>query len=138
VPVKVRCNWRDLLRTPACRFIFVSTILVNGSCTDGCGPFREDDIPAPRGVYGKSKAAAEAGLKEMVGHGDTQITVIRLPLIYGVGALGNFRLLARAVRLGIPLPFAAIGHRRAFLSVQNLVSFITNRLSGADRKFDVF
>ena len=120
------------------RFIYVSTILVNGSCTDGRGPFRENDIPAPRGVYGKSKAAAESGLEEMAEHTGMQITVIRPPLVYGVDALGNFRLLVRAVRLGIPLPFAAIDNRRAFLGVQNLASFIANRLSGAARKLDVF
>jgi UDP-glucose 4-epimerase len=120
------------------RFIYVSTILVNGCCTDGRAPFREDDVPAPRGVYGMSKAAAESGLKKMARTMDMQTTVIRPPLIYGAGALGNFKLLVRAVERGIPLPFASIRNRRAFVSVQNLASFIANRLSGADKQFEVF
>jgi UDP-glucose 4-epimerase len=120
------------------RFIYVSTILVNGSCTDGRAPFREDDIPVPRGVYGISKAAAEAGLKELAETTDMRVTIIRPPLIYGPGALGNFRLLVKAVQLGIPLPFGSIRNRRAFLSVQNLASFIANRLSGTDGKFEIY
>jgi UDP-glucose 4-epimerase len=120
------------------RFVHVSTILVNGNSTDGRAPFREDDIPAPRGVYGSSKAAAESGLKQLAETVDTRIAVIRPPLIYGAGALGNFRLLVRAIQRGIPLPFGAIRNRRAFLGVENLASFIANRLSGADSKFDIF
>jgi UDP-glucose 4-epimerase len=120
------------------RFVHVSTILVNGSSTDGRAPFREDDIPAPRGVYGNSKAAAESGLKQLAETVDMRIAVIRPPLIYGAGALGNFRLLVRAIQRGIPLPFGAIRNRRAFLGVENFASFIANRLSGAERKFDIF
>ena len=120
------------------RFVHVSTILVNGSCTDGRAPFREDDIPAPRGVYGKSKAAAESGLRDLAQTVDMAVTIIRPPLIYGAGVRGNFRLLVKAVQRGIPLPFGAIRNRRAFLGVDNLASFIANRLSGADSKFDVF
>jgi UDP-glucose 4-epimerase len=120
------------------RFVHVSTILVNGSSTDGRAPFREDDIPAPRGVYGNSKAAAEAGLRQLAETVDMRIAVIRPPLIYGAGALGNFRLLVRAIQRGIPLPFGAIRNRRAFLGVENLASFIANRVSGADNKFDIF
>jgi UDP-glucose 4-epimerase len=120
------------------RFVHVSTILVNGNSTDGRAPFREDDIPAPRGVYGSSKAAAESGLKQLAETVDTRIAVIRPPLIYGAGALGNFRLLVRAIQRGIPLPFGAIRNRRAFLGVENLASFIANRLSGAGSKFDIF
>jgi UDP-glucose 4-epimerase len=120
------------------RFVYISTILVNGGCTDGRAPFREDDIPAPRGVYGNSKAAAESGLKQLADTADMHITVIRPPLIYGAGALGNFRLLVRAIQRGVPLPFGAIRNRRAFLGVENLASFIANRVSGADNKFDIF
>ncbi len=120
------------------QFIHLSTILVNGSHTNGRAPFREDDIPAPRGVYGKSKAAAEAGLKDIAEGVKMGVTIIRPPLIYGAGALGNFRLLVKAIQLGMPLPFAAIRNRRAIPGVENLASVIANRLSAAGSKFDVF
>jgi UDP-glucose 4-epimerase len=120
------------------QFIFVSTILVNGRSTDGRDPFSERDVLMPRGVYGKSKAAAETGLETMTHGSGMCITVVRPPLVYGAGARGNFKLLAQAVARGIPLPFASIHNRRAFLGVENLCSFIGQRLVRADRAFDVF
>jgi UDP-glucose 4-epimerase len=59
-------------------------------------------------------------------------------MVYGSGAKANFAALVRAVKLGVPLPFAAIRNRRAFVSVQNLASFISWRLSNPAGKFDVF
>jgi UDP-glucose 4-epimerase len=120
------------------QFIYLSTLLVNGSSTDDRPPFREDDRLMPRGVYGMSKAAAEAGLDAMAKDSDMCITVIRPPMIYGVGALGNFRLLANAVDRGVPLPFGSIHNRRAFLGVGNLASFIVHRLTHQQGRFDIF
>jgi UDP-glucose 4-epimerase len=119
-------------------FIHVSTILVNGSSTDGRGPFREDDVPRPRGIYGETKAAAEAGLKSIAGDSAMNVTVIRPPLIYGPGAGGNFRLLVAAIRRGVPLPLASIRNRRGFLSVDNLNSFIAHRLAHPGSGFAIF
>ena len=120
------------------QFIYLSTILVNGASTDGRAPFREEDPVMPRGVYGLSKAAAETGLEAMAKDTDMSITVVRPPLIYGPGALGNFRLLVKAAERGVPLPFGSIRNRRAFLGVENLASFIVHRLTHPGGKFDVF
>jgi UDP-glucose 4-epimerase len=120
------------------QFIYLSTILVNGASTDGRPPFREEAPVMPRGVYGLSKAAAEAGLEALARDTDMSITVIRPPLIFGVGALGNFRLLVTAVERDIPLPFGSIRNRRAFLGVENLASFVVHRLTHPRGKFDVF
>ena len=107
------------------RFIFVSTMLVHGRSNHGRAPFNERDILAPRGVYGESKAAAEAELATLARGSSMKISVIRPPLVYGAGAKGNFAKLRRAVELGLPLPFSGVYNERAFLSVQNLVSFIS-------------
>ena len=120
------------------RFVFVSTILVHGRSSDGRAPFSERDVLTPLGHYGVSKAAAEAGLKDLAQGSDMRITVIRPPLVYGSGAKGNFSTLLGAVRRGIPLPFASIDNRRAFLSVDNLASFIAVRLAAQDGNFEVF
>ena len=121
-------------------FIFISTVLVHGRSNDGRAPFSENDSPTPRGLYGTSKAAAEAGLRTLARDVDMKISVIRPPLIYGAHAKGNFPLLARAIRLGLPLPFAAIRNRRNFLAVQNLSSFILHRLRHLDAasNFEIF
>ncbi|MGY8668654.1 NAD-dependent epimerase/dehydratase family protein [Bradyrhizobium sp. UFLA05-109] len=121
-------------------FIFISTVLVHGRSNEGGAPFSEDHILTPRGLYGMSKAAAEAGLKTLARDSDMKISVIRPPLVYGAGAKGNFALLSRAVDLGLPLPFGAIRNQRAFLAVQNLSSFIVRRLAYPDAasNFDIF
>jgi UDP-glucose 4-epimerase len=121
-------------------FVFLSTVLVHGRSNDGRGAFSEGDVLTPRGLYGMSKAAAEAGLKTLARDTAMNISVIRPPLVYGSGAKGNFALLARAVNLGLPLPFAAIRNQRAFLAVQNLSSFILWRLVHPDHasNFEIF
>jgi UDP-glucose 4-epimerase len=119
-------------------FIFVSSVLVHGRSNDGRAPFRENDALTPRGLYGMSKAAAEAGLNDLAQGGAMSATIIRPPLVYGAGARGNFALLEKAVTHGIPLPFAAIQNRRAFLSVENLTSFILHRLSHPAGMFEIF
>jgi UDP-glucose 4-epimerase len=120
------------------QFIFVSTVLVHGRTSDGRAPFSEANILTPSGVYGMSKAAAESGLKGVAQESGMSVTVIRPPLVYGAGAKGNFKLLTLAVKRGIPLPFGSINNRRAFLAVENLCSFILQRLARAERGFDVF
>ena len=122
------------------QFIFVSTVLVHGRSNEGLAPFSENDILTPRGLYGMSKAAAEAGLRTLARDSAMSISVIRPPLVYGAGAKGNFALLTRAVSLGLPLPFAAIRNHRAFLAVQNLSSFILRRLAHPDpaSNFEIF
>jgi UDP-glucose 4-epimerase len=120
------------------QFIFVSTVLVHGRTNDGRAPFSEDNILTPSGVYGMSKAAAESGLKSIAQDTSMSVTVIRPPLVYGAGAKGNFKLLTQAVKHGIPLPFGSIRNRRAFLAVENLCSFVVQRLAHAEPGFDVF
>lgn len=119
-------------------FIFVSTVLVHGRSNNGRAPFRESDLLTPRGLYGMSKAAAEAGLKTLAQGADMNVTIVRPPLVYGSGARGNFALLEKAVRVSMPLPFAGIHNRRAFLAVENLTSFILHRLQHPKGKFDIF
>jgi UDP-glucose 4-epimerase len=119
-------------------FLYMSTILVNGSKTDGRGPFREDDALAPKGLYPASKAEAERGLAGLAKTTNLKITVIRTPLVYGPSALGNFRRLLTAIRVGLPLPLAGIRNRRAFVAIQNLVSFIAFRLGKPQQSFELF
>jgi UDP-glucose 4-epimerase len=120
------------------QFIFLSTVLVHGRSNNGREPFSERDALTPRGVYGMSKAEAEAGLEVIAQQGKMRVTVLRPPLVYGSEAKGHFAQLAGAVKRGIPLPFAGIRNRRAFLSVENLASFILYRLSKVENSFDVF
>jgi nucleoside-diphosphate-sugar epimerase len=120
------------------QFIFVSTALVYGRSHDGRAPLRESDALKPSGLYGRSKVEAEAGLESLAQACEMTVTVVRPPMVYGSGVKGNFALLAKAVKAGVPLPFAAIRNRRAFVSVQNLSSFICWRLANSGGRFDAF
>ena len=119
-------------------FIFASTVLVYGRSNDGRPPFKEEDTLTPLGFYGSSKAEAEAGLKSLAQDQQMGITVVRPPLVYGLGAKGNFASLIKAVKIGLPLPLAAIRNQRAFVSVQNLSSFVAFCLAKPASGFEVF
>lgn len=115
---------RQALTAGVKRFIFISSIGVNGSSTTG-KPFDESSIPAPRADYAISKWEAEQGLRELLRGTEMELVIIRPPLVYAGHAPGNFRRLMRLVGTGLPLPFASIGNRRSMVSLENLVDFIT-------------
>lgn len=110
------------------QLIFASTIGALGAATEGRGPFSEDDPFDPQTVYAETKAAAERGLAAIAAEGKLAITAIRPPLIYGRNAKGSFAVLLRALRAGLPLPFAGIRNRRAFVAAENVASFMVHRL----------
>jgi UDP-glucose 4-epimerase len=122
------------------QFIFVSTVLVHGRSHEGRAPFSEDNILTPRGLYGMSKAAAEAVLRTLARDSDMKISVITPPLVYGAGPKGNFCAANARGEPGTALPFGAIRNHRAFLAVQNLSSFILRRLAHPDpaSNFEIF
>jgi len=107
------------------RFVFISSIKVNGDSTAPGRPFTADDAPAPEDAYGLSKAEAEAQLRQVAQETGMQVVIIRPPLIYGPGVKGNFASLIGWVRRGLPLPLGAVIHnRRSLVGLDNLVNLI--------------
>jgi nucleoside-diphosphate-sugar epimerase len=107
------------------RFVFISSIKVNGEVTAQGRPFTADDTPAPEDAYGLSKAEAEAQLKQVARETGMEVTIIRPPLIYGPGVKGNFASLISWVRRGLPLPLGCVTqNRRSLVSLDNLVDLI--------------
>lgn len=107
------------------RFIFVSSIKVNGESTNNRPPFTANDSPAPEDPYGVSKLEAEQQLLELGKRTGMEIVIIRPPLVYGEGVKANFGALMSFVGKGFPLPFRSIKHnKRSFVSVYNLVDLI--------------
>lgn len=106
------------------RFIFISSIKVNGEYTDKNKPFTEADIPSPQDAYGISKQEAEQGLIKIAEETGMEVVIIRPPLVYGAGVKANFASMMRAVKRGIPLPLGAIHNKRSFVYVGNLVNMI--------------
>lgn len=105
------------------RFVFMSTVKVNGEETaPGCS-FRADDSPHPKDFYAISKWEAEQGLLEIAQKTGLEVVIIRPPLVYGPGAKGNLASLIRWVKIGIPLPLGAVNNRRSMIALDNLINF---------------
>ena len=98
------------------RFIFVSSIGVNGNFTAGRA-FTETDVPRPVEPYALSKWEAEQSLREQLRPDATTLIVVRPALIYGAHAKGNFLRLLRLIDAGWPLPFGALRAKRTFLGL---------------------
>ena len=105
------------------RFIFMSSIGVNGSVTSQ-QPFTEDATPQPHADYAVSKLEAEEELKKLFAGSDTELVIIRPPLVYAAHAPGNFSRLLKLVATNLPLPFAVTKNKRSFVALENLVDFI--------------
>lgn len=106
------------------RFVFVSTIKVNGERTDIEHAFSADDTPNPQDPYGVSKLEAEIALRELAERVGMEVVIIRPPLVYGPGVKANFLKLMTWLNRGVPLPLGAIHNQRSLVSVGNLVDFI--------------
>ncbi|MGO1062238.1 NAD-dependent epimerase/dehydratase family protein [Acinetobacter lwoffii] len=114
---------RQALDKKVKRFIFMSSIGVNGSVTLQ-QPFTEDAIPQPHADYAVSKLEAEHELKKLFAGSDTELVIIRPPLVYAAHAPGNFARLLKLVASNLPLPFAGTNNKRSFVALENLVDFI--------------
>lgn len=107
------------------RFVFVSSIKVNGEETEHGRRYRADDPPDPRDPYGISKREAEDGLRAIAAETGLEVVIIRPPLVYGAGVRANFAAMMRAVQRGVPLPFGSVtDNRRSLVAVDNLVDLI--------------
>lgn len=106
------------------RFVFVSSIKVNGERTKAGKPFTADDAPAPEDAYGQSKAEAEMQLLSFARETGLEVVIIRPPLVYGPGVGANFHLLMRWAGSGLPSPFGACHNKRSLIYVGNLVDLL--------------
>lgn len=106
------------------RFVFMSSIKVNGERSSSDRPLRDDDVPAPEDAYGKSKLEAEQGLMVLARETGMEVVIIRPPLVYGPGVKGNFDSMICWLRKGVPLPFGAVNNRRSMVALDNLIDFI--------------
>lgn len=110
------------------RFIFMSSIKVNGEATFG-QPFTESDPPRPQDTYAHSKLDAEKILMEINKETGMEVIILRPPLVYGPQVKGNFLTLLRAVDRRKPLPFASVKNLRSLIYVENLVDVIVKCIS---------
>ncbi|WP_213939892.1 SDR family oxidoreductase [Pseudomonas sp. dw_612] len=106
------------------RFIFISSIKVNGESTVLGKPFNADDRPNPMDPYGVSKYEAEQALAQLGRDTGMTVVIIRPPLVYGPGVKANFLSMLKWLDKGVPLPFGSIRNQRSLVAIENLVSLI--------------
>lgn len=106
------------------RFIFISSVKVNGEQTQKSETFKATVTNPPTDPYALSKYEAEAGLRDIAKESGMEVVIIRPPLVYGPGVRANFKTMMDYVYKGVPLPFGAINNRRSLVYIDNLVSLI--------------
>lgn len=104
------------------RFIFLSSIKVNGESTIKDVPFTEESTATPLDPYGQSKLYAEQYLQKISQETRMQTVILRPPLVYGPGVKANFLKMLKVMKKGLPLPFGRIKNSRHIVYVDNLVS----------------
>lgn len=102
------------------RFVYVSSIKVNGEQTAETQRFTESDEPDPQDPYAISKSRAEQDLWRIAQETGMEIVIVRPPLVYGPGVKGNFISLIAAIDRGVPLPLAGARNARSLIYVGNL------------------
>jgi UDP-glucose 4-epimerase len=121
------------------RFIFLSSIKVNGECTWPGQPFTADQTPAPSDPYGISKMEAELGLRALARDSGLEAVIVRSPLVYGPGVKANFLTLMRWLARGWPLPLGALTrNRRSLVALDNLIDLLVTCIdhpAAANRTF---
>lgn len=106
------------------RFVFISSIKVNGEQTQKGRPFTEKDVASPLDFYGISKYEAEEGLFRVANETGMEVVIIRPVLVYGPDVKGNFLSMMHWLHKGIPLPLGAINNARSLVALDNLVDLI--------------
>lgn len=121
------------------RFVYVSSIKVNGEATAANHPFSAHDAPAPLDPYGTSKLEAEQGLHRIATETGLEVVTVRPPLVYGPGVKANFASLLRVLRRGVPLPLGRVtDNRRSLVALDNLVDLLitcTHHPAAANQTF---
>lgn len=110
------------------RFIFISSIKVNGEGTEPGRPYTADDVPEPVDPYGISKWEAEQGLRDIAATTGMEIVIIRPVLVYGPGVKANFLNMMRWLDKGIPLPFGSIHNSRSLVALDNLIDLLVTTI----------
>lgn len=106
------------------RFIFLSSVKVNGEGTAEGKAFCYNDTVQPEDAYGISKAEAETGLKLIATETGMEVVIIRPPLVYGPGVKANFAAMLKMAVKNLPLPLGAIHNKRSLVALDNLVDLI--------------
>ena len=120
--------YRQAVAAGVGRFVFLSSIKVLGDVS--ATPLTEEDPYQPGDLYAESKVAAEHALLQEP-CGQTELCVVRPPLVYGPGVGANFFALLRWSTSGWPLPLGSATSPRAWLGIDNLTDYLQHIATAA-------
>ncbi len=120
------------------RFIYLSSIKVNGEQTPLGRAFSENDVPNPLGPYAISKFEAEQELLKIANDSSMEMVIIRPPIVFGPGVKANFRSMMKWLYKGAPLPLGIIKNKRSLVGLGNLVDFIATCLEHPAAANEIF
>lgn len=106
------------------RFIYLSSIKVNGEEATQQSPFKADDPIHTDDPYGLSKYEAEQALMKLADETGLEVVIIRPVLIYGPNVKANFKSMVSLATKKIPLPVGCLDNKRSMVSVYNLADLI--------------
>ena len=115
---------RQAVQAGVSRFIYLSSIKVNGEQTSDEMPYTPEDEPNPVDPYGISKQEAEKALRQLALETGLKVVIIRPPLIYGPSVKANVQSMMRIIDKNVPLPLAAINNKRSLVALDNLIDLI--------------
>ena len=128
----------ESLKAGVKRFIYLSSIKVNGELSSKNIPFTANSEPNPKGEYALSKYQAENEIRFICEKSEMEYVLIRSTLIYGPGVRGNFLNLLKLISIGVPLPFVSIRNKRSILYIGNLINFINSCIDNPLAKNKLF
>lgn len=120
------------------RFIYLSSIKVNGEDTSNRSIFTAETDYIPTDPYGLSKFEAEQGLRQIEADTGLEVVIIRPPLVYGASVRANFKIMMNWLSKGVPLPLGAIQNQRSLVALDNLVDLIVTCIDHPDAASETF
>ncbi|WP_017395893.1 NAD-dependent epimerase/dehydratase family protein [Acinetobacter haemolyticus] len=120
------------------RFIYLSSIKVNGEEATQQKPFTADDPIHTDDPYGLSKYEAEQALLKLAEETGLEVVIIRPVLIYGPNVKANFKSMVGLASKKLPLPIGCLDNKRSMVSVYNLADLIRVCLTHPDATGQVF
>lgn len=107
------------------RFVFLSSIGVNGRSTPSGQPFSENSVPNPINLYSKYKLLAEESIINLSSEFKLDYVIIRSPSVYGPRMFGKMSLFQRLIYKLPFFIFVNIQNKRSFIGLDNLINFLS-------------
>lgn len=104
------------------KFIFVSSIKVNGDFNANNADFKFDDIPNPQNVYSQIKLKTEKKLISNSKNNNIELIILRPALVYGENIKGNLLTLYRWIHKSYPFLVINNDFFKSFLSIDNFIT----------------